>query len=94
MPPAPTALKRRKLPARYAAIVLPFFLTFFMTFVISGISTLKSLGMVPAFWSIWPVAWGWSWAIAFPTLLVVMPLVRRLVSAIVETPGQKQEDGR
>lgn len=89
MPPSPiVAPTRRKLPARYASILLPFFLTLFMTIVVSGISTLKSLGFTAAFWSNWPVAWMLSWLVAFPTVLVVLPLVRRLVAFLVEQPDQ------
>jgi len=33
-------------------------------------------------------AWGLSWLVAFPVLLAVMPVVRRIVGLIVETrPG-------
>jgi hypothetical protein len=32
-------------------------------------------------------AWGASWLVAFPSLLIVMPVVRRIVAAIVE-PGR------
>ena len=82
----PDPRPRRKLPARYAAILLPFILSLLMTFVISGIATLKSLGPTPAFVATWPAAWGISWVVAFPTLLVVLPLVRRIVALVVETP--------
>jgi hypothetical protein len=29
-------------------------------------------------------AWGLSWLIAFPVLLLILPLVRRIVAALVE----------
>ncbi|WP_291866182.1 DUF2798 domain-containing protein [Bradyrhizobium sp.] len=80
---------RGKLPARYTAIVLPFILSLLMTFVISGVSTLMSLGPTPAFVSTWPAAWALSWVVAFPTLVAVLPLVRRLVALVVEPPAQK-----
>ena len=78
-----------KLPARYNAIVQPFALSIVMTFVVSAISTLKSLGAGPTFFTTWPVAWGLSWVVAFPTLLIVLPLVRWLVGLIVEAPGKR-----
>jgi hypothetical protein len=78
-----------KLPARYAAILLPFFLSLLMTFVISGVSTLMSLGPTRAFVSTWPAAWAFSWVVAFPTLVAVLPLVRRIVALVVESPPQK-----
>ena len=85
----PSPRPRRKLPAHYATIVLPLFLSLLMTFVISGVSTLMSLGPTRAFVSTWPAAWALSWVIGFPTLVMVLPLVRRLVALVVETPSQK-----
>lgn len=82
----PTTPARRRLPARYASIVMPLVLSILMTFVVSGISTLKSLGFTPAFLSTWPAAWAISWVVAFPTLLAVLPLVRRIVAMMVEPP--------
>jgi hypothetical protein len=73
----------RKLPARFAPVVLPLVLSILMTFVVSAISTLKSLGPTPAFLATWPGAWAISWLVAFPTLLAVLPLVRRIVSWVV-----------
>jgi len=77
----------RKLPARWLPIVMPLLLSLKMTFVVSGIATLKSLGFVEGFVGKWMAAWGLSWVVAFPVLLVMMPLVRRVASLIVETPG-------
>ena len=80
----------RKLPPRYASVVMPLILSVLMTFVVSAISTLKSLGPTPAFLATWPAAWALSWIVAFPTLLVVLPLVRRIVSLVVEPPMQSR----
>jgi hypothetical protein len=77
----------RRLPPRYAAFVMPLILSVLMTFVVSAISTLKSLGPTSAFLLTWPSAWALSWLVAFPTLLVVLPLVRRLVTLVVEPPA-------
>ena len=78
---------RRKLPARYNGIVMPFVLSILMTFVVSGVSTVKSLGLPPDFLSLWMSAWVLSWLVAFPTLLLVLPAVRRIVAAVVHPPG-------
>jgi hypothetical protein len=75
--------------SRYAAFVMPLMLSVLMTFVVSAISTLKSLGPTPAFLATWPTAWALSWLVAFPTLLVVLPLVRRIVARVVELPAAK-----
>jgi hypothetical protein len=75
---------RRKLPARYAAIVSPLVLSLLMTLFVSFISTLKSLGPQPNLPAIWLAAWGMSWLVAFPTLLLVLPVVRRIVGWLCE----------
>lgn len=83
-PPTPeTFLGIPKLPARYAAVVLPLFLSVLMTFIVSLVSTLRGIGFTQSFLGIWLSAWGLSWLIAFPTLLVALPLVRRATRAIV-----------
>ena len=76
----------RKLPARYAGIVLPLLLSVFMSFLISGITTVRTIGLSPDFFGVWMSNWGLSWVVAFPTVLVVMPIVRRLVAMIVDVP--------
>ncbi|MCO6414910.1 DUF2798 domain-containing protein [Siccirubricoccus sp. KC 17139] len=81
-----TPFRFRKLPARFATVLLPFLLSLMMTFIISGISTLLALGPSLAFLRAWPVSWAMSWMIGFPTLLVVLPLVRRLVGKLVAAP--------
>jgi hypothetical protein len=75
-----------KLPARFNTIALPFVLTFIMTNVVSGVSTWRAVGLVPEFARLWMSAWGLSWAVAFPVVLVVLPLSRRIVAALVQPP--------
>lgn len=77
---------RRRLPARYGAVVMPLVLSVVMTFVVSGISTLMAVGLVAELGWRWANAWAVSWAVAFPTLLLVLPLVRRIVGLLVEPP--------
>ena len=76
----------RKLPPRYGMVVVPFLLSVMMTFIVSGISTLRALGPGPEFLRAWPAAWMVSWMVAFPVLLVVLPAVRRLASLVVAPP--------
>lgn len=83
----PPTLRFRKLPAHHAGIVMPLVLSVLMTFVVSGIATLKALGPGPEFVAAWPAAWAISWVVAFPTLLCLLPVVRRIVGALVEPPG-------
>jgi len=73
-----------KLPARSARWVTPLLLSVFMTCVVSFISTLKGVGMAPGVLRAWLGAWAVSWVIAFPTLLLALPLVRKATAFIVE----------
>lgn len=75
----------KKLPVRAIHVVLPLVITFIMTCVVSFVSTAKNLGFAHSeFVHSWIGAWGISWVIAFPVLLFVLPLARRIVFSFVE----------
>lgn len=74
----------KKLPASYNVVAMPLLLSILMTAIVSAIVTLKNVGLQPGVTRLWFDAWLVSWAIAFPTLLVVLPLVRNIVAALVE----------
>ncbi len=75
-----------KLPARAAGILTPLIVSFFMTCIVSAVSTINSNGWTSDFTEMWLSAWGASWLIAFPALLLILPLVRRIVFALVKFP--------
>ena len=79
-----SVMSSRRLPPRYAAFLTPLVLSILMSLIVSGVSTLRSLGFSPDYFSVWPMAWLLSWVVAFPTLLMVMPLVRRIVGLVVQ----------
>lgn len=83
-PSSRTYLGFRKLPARYAGIVMPLLLSLLMTCIVSMISTVRAVGIGPDLVAIWLQSWALSWAVAFPTLLVLLPLVRRATAALVD----------
>jgi hypothetical protein len=80
------SFEARRLPPRYAAFVMRFVLSILMSMIVSGVARLKSLGIYAACVSTWPIAWFLSWLVAFPTLLMILPLVRRIVGLIVQAP--------
>ncbi|ENX44493.1 MULTISPECIES: DUF2798 domain-containing protein [unclassified Acinetobacter] len=79
-----SSFRFQKIPNRYASIVLPFFLSIIMTFIVSFISTLRSMGFEQFSVHTWMSAWGISWIIAFPVLLLVLPVVRKITMLIVQ----------
>ncbi|MEO1089952.1 MAG: DUF2798 domain-containing protein [Pseudomonadota bacterium] len=55
-----------------------------MSLVVSGVSTANARGVGDGFVSYWLGAWVFSWAVAFPTILVIAPAVRRMVQRLVD----------
>jgi len=82
--PARSTLK--KLPPRYASFLMPLVLSVFMSAIVSAVATATSVGVGSDFVINWPSAWGASWIVAFPSLLLLLPLVRRIVAWMVVQP--------
>lgn len=72
-----------KLPQRALIFLVPFFLSLVMSGIVSFISTVKALGFSWQLVSPWLTSWGISWAIAFPTVLFVLPFARKLSLLLV-----------
>lgn len=77
------------MPARFAPLLFSFILSGMMSFVVSGIATLRNAGLTNGVLSLWISAWLVSWLIAFPVVLIVAPVARRLVSLLVRAPAAK-----
>ena len=75
------------LPARYEHVAFGLLLSGMMSFLVSGFSTLLTIGFVNHFPATWLQAWLPSWALAFPVVLFVAPLVRRILHRIVLPRG-------
>lgn len=75
-----------KLPTKYAVFIMPSFLSYLMSGMVSMINMLINIGYVDGFWLKWFSAWIISWAVAYPVVLFVLPLVRRLTAQFVDMP--------
>ena len=71
------------IPARFEGIVFGLVLSGLMSFLVSGIATFRVTGAVEGFLGLCVAAWLPSWGVAFPAVLVVAPITRRLVQKIV-----------
>lgn len=85
--PHPSHPSPWKLPARSAGIITPLLLSGLMTCIVSMVSTLRSIGWGDRFLRIWPSAWALSWLVAFPVMLLALPLVKRLTTFLVRAPS-------
>ena len=80
----------KKLPAKSAPWIMPLILSGLMTFLVSLINIVKALGFADGFGRIFLQGWAVSWLIAYPVLLIAFPLVRRIMTRIVEAPAPQQ----
>ena len=55
-----------------------------MAFLMSAVLTLVNLGQVPDFFAKWMRAFAIAWFCAFPAVLLVAPIARKLVAMLVE----------
>ena len=74
----------RKLPASSMAYVMPLILSIIMSCIVSLISTVKNSGFSGFELQVWLGAWGLSWVVAYPVLLLILPVVRKLAALVVE----------
>jgi len=74
------------IPARFAPVLFGLILSGLMSCVVSGIATLRAIGVPPEFFVTWMTSWAASWAVAFPTVLFVAPFTRRLVARLTAPP--------
>lgn len=68
------------IPKKYSHILFGLILSGLMSMLVSGIATVRVTGVVDTFPLSWFEAWLTSWAVAFPSVLVVAPIARRLVN--------------
>lgn len=74
------------IPARFAPIAFGFFLSMIMSAVISGVSTISAVGISADLSAVWFKEWYSSWFIAFPAVLIVAPIARRIVGRLTKPP--------
>lgn len=73
-----------RLPHRHAPFMTSLLLSVFMCAFVSLVATIKSEGVSADLPGAWLAAWGISWLLAFPVVLIVMPVVRRIVAYICQ----------
>ncbi|PZP39597.1 MAG: DUF2798 domain-containing protein [Pseudomonas fluorescens] len=78
-----------KLPAQYYPIILPLMVSFAMSGIVTFVATLRNLGLHDGILKAWLDAWPAGWIVAFPTLLVVLPFMKRIVGLFVTEPTPK-----
>lgn len=70
-------------PDKLAPALFGLILSGLMSLLVSGISTYRAIGLDAGFVGLWTSAWLTAWLVAFPVVLIVAPLARRTVTALV-----------
>ncbi|MCB1754923.1 MAG: DUF2798 domain-containing protein [Gammaproteobacteria bacterium] len=70
------------MPARYAPLLFSAILSAIMVCIVSAFVLLISQGIQPGFFGQWVKSCLTTWPVAFPTVAIVAPLVRRIVGSI------------
>jgi hypothetical protein len=71
------------IPAKYTHYVFSFFMALLMSCIMSFVITVFNVGLIDNLLFIWLKAWGFAFMVAFPTINVVAPIVRKLVALVV-----------
>jgi hypothetical protein len=75
-----------RIPHRFAPKLLAFFTSLIMSCIMSMVITFINLGWINGFVSRWMHAWLTSFLIAFPTILLVLPVARAITLRMTTPP--------
>jgi len=67
---------------KYSPLLFGLILSGLMSMLVSGLSTWRVAGLSSHFPVQWASAWLFAWMVAFPAVLVMAPLARKLVERL------------
>lgn len=68
---------------KYTVYVFSFFMALLMSCIMSFVISVFNVGLVDNIISIWLKAWSFAFVVAFPTVVLVSPVVRKLVGLVI-----------
>ena len=84
--------KFSKCHPKHLTWIMPLCLSGIMSGSISFLNMLINKGMFEGFWVLWLKTWSLSWLMAFPLILIMLPLVRRfLLKFIIAKPSEAND---
>lgn len=75
-----------KFHPKHMTWLMPLMLSGIMSGAISCFNMLLNKGFIDGFFSLWLHAWGMSWLMAFPLIMIVLPQVRNTLMRFVDVP--------
>ncbi|MFT6153943.1 MAG: hypothetical protein ACJA1X_001289 [Bermanella sp.] len=68
---------------KHHKLVFSFFMSLLMSCIMSLVISIFNVGLVPDIIVIWLKAWSFAFVVAFPTILLVSPVVHKLVGFVL-----------
>jgi len=69
---------------KYQNIVFAFFMALFMSCIMSLVISVFNVGFVSNILLIWLKAWSFAFVVAFPTVVTVAPIAKKLVGVVLK----------
>ena len=76
-----------RIPPRHAGLLFAFLMSLQMAAIMSAIITAVNRGTGPGYLLAWGHSFAIAWPIAFPLILLLAPRVRRLVEKLTAPPA-------
>lgn len=77
------------IPRKFEPILFGFILSGLMSLLVSGISTFRATGLVSGFLMLWAGSWLVAWLFAFPAVLLVAPVARRVERSLLRPEADR-----
>ena len=69
---------------KHHKVVFSFFMALLMSGIMSLVISIFNVGMVTNIITLWLQAWSFAFVVAFPAVVTVAPLVKKLTAAVVK----------
>lgn len=71
--------------AKYQKIVFSLIMALFMSGIMSFVISVFNVGLIENIFTIWIKAWSFAFIAAFPTIMLISPIVQKIVSRLIST---------
>jgi len=71
--------------AKYQKIAFSLIMALFMSGIMSFVISVFNVGLIENIFTIWIKAWSFAFIVAFPTIMLISPIVQKIVSRLIST---------
>ena len=77
-------LENHMFNAKLQPYIFAFVMGFFMSGIMSFVISVFNVGLVDNIFSLWLQAWSFAFIVAFPTIVLISPMVKKITSTLVK----------